>query len=154
MQTTTHKEDALAFLKFHTLGALATLSPEGEPHVRLAYYAGDETFATYFMSLANTRKVADIHANPKAAFVVSSEDKAHTLQIEGVFEEITDTATFGPILAELTKHLYPNEEPSAPITHMDASHPVLYKLTPTWIRWGDFTHGTHTNEVMFEIDLK
>lgn len=152
MENTKHREDALTFLKSHSVAALATLSAEGQPRVRLVYYTGDDSFTTYVMTLSNTRKVADIHANRRAAIVISSEDKTHTLQIEGMFEEMTDTETFGPVVTELTKHLYPEGEPSAPIAHMDTAHPVLFKLVPTWIRWGDFTHGTHTNEVLFEID--
>jgi general stress protein 26 len=149
---TTPKDQILAFLESHELGALATTSPEGEAHVRLVYYANDPVGNLYFLSLANTRKVADIRANTKAAFVVVSDDKEHTLQIEGNFEEITDTATFGPIIVTLTRHLFPNGEPSAPVTHLDPSKPVCFKLTPSWIRWGDFTKGRGNENVFTEID--
>jgi hypothetical protein len=136
---TTPKDQILAFLESHELGALATTSPEGEAHVRLVYYANDPVGNLYFLSLANTRKVADIRANTKAAFVVVSDDKEHTLQIEGNFEEITDTATFGPIIV-------------TPVTHLDPSKPVCFKLTPSWIRWGDFTKGRGNENVFTEID--
>lgn len=149
--TDSTKQEALAFLKSHSLASLATVSPEGQPRARLLYYASDDAFNTYFLSLANTRKVADIRANPKAALVVASDDKEHTLQIEGVFEEMTDTATFGPMITELSKNLYPETGPSAPITHMDKAHPVFFKLTPTWIRWNNFTLGDGNSQVFAEI---
>jgi general stress protein 26 len=151
MTDSTKKEAALAFLKSHDLAMLATVSAEGQPRARLVYYASDEAFNIYFLSLANTRKVADIRANPKAAMVISSDDKQHTLQLEGTFEEMTDTATFGPIITELSRHLFPEAEPAAPITHLDKDKPVFYKLAPTWIRWGDFTLGDGTAEVFAEI---
>jgi general stress protein 26 len=151
-ETTNEKrKEALAFLKAHTIAAIATKSAEGNPHVRMVYYACDDAFAIYFLSLANTRKAADIKANKEAAFVVSSPDTHHTLQIEGVFEEMTDTGTFGPTIVSLTQHLFPKGEEAAPITHLDASHPVFFKLSPTWIRWGDFTRGGGNKEVFFEV---
>lgn len=145
------KQEALAFLKSHSLATLATVSPEGQPRARLVYYASDDAFNVYFLSLANTRKVTDIRTNPKAALVVASGDKEHTLQIEGEFVEMTDTATFGPMITELSRNLYPEAGPSAPITHMDKARPVFFKLAPTWIRWNDFTLGDGNSRIFTEI---
>jgi general stress protein 26 len=143
---------ALAFLTENDLAALSTVSSEGGPRSRLVYYAADDAFSVYFLSLANTRKVADIRANPKAAFVVMSDDKHRTLQIEGSFEEITDTATFGPILSELTKHLFPKGEESAPVAHLDEARPVFFKLVPSWVRFGDFTLAKGSSDAFAEIN--
>ena len=143
MNDSTKRHEALTFLKSNSLASLATVSANGQPRVRLIYYACDDSFTMYFLSLANTRKVADIHANPKAAVVVAGEDKQHTLQIEGVFQEMTDTATFGPVITKLSRNLFPDDGPEAPLTHMDKGKPVFFKFVPTWIRWGNFTieHG-------------
>lgn len=149
--STDTKEEALAFLKAHSLATLATVSPDGHPRARLIYYVCDDSLNLYFLSLGNTRKVSDIRANPKAAIVVSGDDKTHTLQIEGVFEEMTDTATFGPVITELSRNLFPENAPEAPITHMDKGKPVFFKFVPTWIRWGNFTLGNSNAEVFVEI---
>ncbi|HEY4488965.1 MAG TPA: pyridoxamine 5'-phosphate oxidase family protein [Candidatus Paceibacterota bacterium] len=147
------KEIALNYLKTNELGALATKSPEGKPRVRQVYYACTDDFSVYFLSLANTRKVSDIRANEEAAFVVTGSDKRHALQIEGVFEEITDTATFGPIITSLTSHLYPEGEPTAPVAHLDNAKPVCFKLKPTWVRYADFDAGLGSTSVFTEISL-
>lgn len=136
------RSDALAFLRSHSLGSLATISPEGMPRVRAVYYACDESLSVYFLTLENTRKVADIHADPHAAFTVTDASANQTIQIEGVFEEITDTATFGPILSELTARLFPEGQPAAPITHMDKAKPVFFKLVSSWVRFGDFSESS------------
>lgn len=151
MTDTTKKDEVLAFLKAHSLATLATISAEGYARARLIYYASDDAFNVYFLSLANTRKVSDIRANPKAAMVISDSDKQHTLEIEGVFEEMTDTATFGPIITQLSKNLFPDDGPEAPLTHMDKSVPVFFKLIPSWIRWSNFTQGRGNAEVFTEI---
>lgn len=145
------REEALAFLKGHSLATLATVSADSHPRARLVYYVSDDSFTIYFLSLANTRKVADIHANPRAAIVITDDDKQRTLQIEGVFEEMTDTATFGPMITELSRHLFPENAPEAPLTRMDHGKPVFFKLVPTWIRWGNFTIGQGNTEVFAEI---
>jgi hypothetical protein len=67
--------------------------------------------------------------------------------MEGAFEEMTDTATFGPMLSQLTTHLFPKGDISAPVTHLDTAHPVFFKFTPTWIRFADFTAGNGNKEV-------
>jgi len=151
MTNSTPKDEALTFLKAHSLATLATISPEGNPHARIVYYASDDAFNVYFLSLANTRKVADIRVNPKAAVVISDDDKQHMLQIEGVFEEMTDTATFGPIITKLSQNLFPEDGPEAPVTHMDKAKPVFFKLAPTWVRWSNFTLGRSSAEVFAEI---
>lgn len=91
--------------------------------------------------------------HPEAAFVVTGPDERHTLQIEGLFEEITDTATFGPIITSLASHLYPKGEPTAPIAHLDNAKPVCFKLKPTWIRYADFDNGLGSENVFAEIAL-
>lgn len=153
MEHTDETRAALEFLKSHSLGAIATTGLDGSPRVRVMYYACDDDFSIYIFSLRNTRKVEDIHENARAAFTVASDDTHHTLQIEGQFEGMTDTATFGPALATLTSHLFPADDISAPVTHLDLAKPVMFKLVPTWLRWGDFTKGSKTDDVFTEIKL-
>ena len=150
MDTDEKRSAALSFLKANTVGALATSAPENTPRVRLVHYASDG-FIFYFLTLENTRKSQDLRANAKAAFVVASNDTCHTLQIEGQAIEITDTATLSPELSALTKQLFPKDADAAPVTHLDPSKPVMFMLSPTWIRWGDFTNGDGNAETYFEI---
>jgi len=152
MKTSTmQKSDAVAFLKKNSYGNLATVSADGMPRVRTIYYACDDSLSVYFLTLANTRKVTDIHSNPHAAFVVTDAEKSQTLQIEGVFEEITDTATFGPILSDLTARLFPEGKESAPVAHMNPARPLFFRLVPTWVRFGDFTETKGSEEVFSNV---
>ena len=38
-----------------------------------------------------------------------------------------------------------------PLERFDPADVRYYKLTPEWIRFGDFTEGHHTDEVLKEI---
>lgn len=147
------REEALDFLKTNRTGVLATLSPAGDPHARLVYYAADDDFNIHFLTLASTRKAADLTARPVAAFTVASTDIPRTLQIEGTVEDVTETATIDPILARLTENLFSNAPFYAPLTHFDQAAMRMYRLRPTWIRWGDFTHGVGEAEIFTVIPL-
>ncbi len=146
------REEALGFLVNHDAGVLATISRSGEPHARLVYYTCDDSFTIYFMTLANTRKVSDIASNGKAAFVVSEQEIPRTIQIEGTVTDLSETATIDPLLADFVHRLMSHTQFGIPLAHFDTSELRFYKLTPSWVRWGDFTFGQGTDEVLTVID--
>lgn len=140
------KEAARSFIKAHTLGTLATVSETG-PHARTIYYATNDQFEIFFVTLAGTRKVVDINGDHRAAFVISDENAPQTLQMEGTLLELPDTTIADPMVKELLDTLMERGSHFAPVTHMDASSILFYKLTPTWMRWGDFTKADGSDEV-------
>lgn len=146
------RDEALSFLVNHDAGVLATVSRDGQPGARMVYYTADDSFNLYFMTLKNTRKVADLAANVRAAFVVSDMDTPQTIQIEGNVADLTDTATLDPLLSDFVKRLSSHQSYNIPLTHLDASEIRFYKFTPTWIRWGDFTFGQGTDTVLTKIE--
>ena len=141
---------ALAFLKSHRTGVLATLG-NGMPRARLVYYTGDDAFNVYFVTLANTRKAAELAANPHAAFVVAEESVPQTIQLEGTITDLTETATIDDTIATLVDTLMSNTAYNAPLTRFDPAVVRFYRLTPSWIRWGDFTSGYGSSAVFSEI---
>jgi general stress protein 26 len=145
------RPDAIEFLKTQKTGVLATLSPDGNPRARLVYYASDDAFAIYFITLANTRKAEDITKHSAAAFVVANENVPQTVQIEGKITDVTESAIVDPILVHLFENLKSNSVYFAPLTRFDPGDLRFFKLTPTWIRWGDFTSGIGTDELFSEI---
>ncbi|HWH16367.1 MAG TPA: pyridoxamine 5'-phosphate oxidase family protein [Candidatus Paceibacterota bacterium] len=147
------KNEALSFLANHEAGVLATLSTQQEVRARLVYYAADDAFNIYFLTLNDTRKVADLRTHSRAAFVVSSTEPPRTLQIEGEVADLTDSATLDPFLSEFVHKLMAHEKYGIPLSHLDASTIRFYRLTPTWVRWGDFTEGPGSDKVFAEISL-
>lgn len=147
------RAQALAFLKSHHAGSLATLSPDATtPRVRLVYYAADDAFNIYFLTLVTTRKAWDLKEHGRVAFAISREDVPQTLQIEGAVVDITEEATADDeSVKQLFGNLASNSRYYAPIARMDQADVRYYRLTPSWIRFGDFTSGTHTDAVMHDI---
>jgi general stress protein 26 len=145
--------DARSFLEAHSLGVIATLSPEGTPRARTVYYVSDDSLAVYFLTLTGTRKVEDIAHDTHAAFVVSAEQGPQTIQLEGTVVNLTDTATVDAIVKKLSQKIEERGSHFAPLTHLDTGKIMLYKLAPSWVRWGDFTHGEGTDTVLTELPV-
>jgi general stress protein 26 len=141
------RKAALDFLKANKSGVLATLSPEGDPRARFIYYASDNAFNVYFLTMQETRKVEDLKVNQHAAFTVATEQTPQTLQIEGVIENTTESAIIDFPLIKLTENWLSNIVHGAPLTHIELGKLSYFKLKPTWIRWGDFT--AHDNKDVF-----
>jgi pyridoxamine 5'-phosphate oxidase family protein len=57
------------FLKEHSLGRLATISPDGLPHLVPVGYAFDDQLF-YASTKPGTKKIRNLRANPHAAFLV------------------------------------------------------------------------------------
>lgn len=131
----------------HATGVLATAAPDGGVRARTIHYAANDAFEVFFVTLAGTRKVEDINANHRAAFVVSDPEIPSTLQIEGVLSEQPDTAIIDPMVHKLMDTLTEKGDMFAPLTHLDANNILFYKLTPTWIRLGDFTKSGGSDSV-------
>ncbi len=146
------RDEALSFLVAHTTGTLATISSEGSPRARLVYYTCDDAFQVYFVTLANTRKVSDLTANPRAAFVVSEPEIPRTIQMEGTVTDLTDSATNDPLLSDLVHTLMSNKQYGPPLARFDTSTLKFYRITPTWVRYGDFTFGQGSDAVLTEVD--
>jgi uncharacterized pyridoxamine 5'-phosphate oxidase family protein len=147
------KQAALEFLTKHSLGALSTVSPDGKPRSRTVYFVSDDSFSVYFLTLSGTRKVEDLEHNAHAAFVVSSEDAPKTLQIEGTIENITETEVISPLTSALIAKTQERGPFFAPLVHLDSGKALLYRLTPTWVRFGDFTDGMGSEASFTEIPL-
>lgn len=151
MNTTDTRAAALAFLKAQEVGVLATSTQEEGPSARTLYFVCDDSFAIYFLTLRNTRKVMDIAKDARAAFTVSDISIPATLQIQGTVEDCTDSAVIDETVSTLIEKITAKGDHFAPVAHMDASVVRFYKLTPSWIRYGDFTEGTDSHEVFTAI---
>lgn len=151
MDTNAKKQDALAFLTSHRIGTLATLAPGGTPRARPVYYVCDDAFRIYFLTLSNTRKVADLAHDAHAAFTVFTEDVPQMIQIEGTAEDLTNDAVIDPVVRALLDALMSNATYHAPLTRFDPGKVTFYGITPSAVHWGDFTHGHGTTDVLADL---
>jgi pyridoxamine 5'-phosphate oxidase family protein len=80
--------DELEYLQSQTLGRLATVGPDGRPHiVPLTYHLNleEDTIDLGGIDFANTKKWRDVQQNSKVVFLVddASPNGAHAVEVRG-----------------------------------------------------------------------
>ncbi len=151
MTHSAQKTEARAFLASHKTGVLSTISKDQRPRGRLVYFASDDEFTIYFMTLATTRKMEDLTSYPLAAFTVSDESTFQTLQMEGTVVDITNSPTDDTIIESLFHRLQVEAGHYPPLAHLDRGDVKFFRIDPEWIRWGDFEGGFKSKDVLFEL---
>ncbi len=119
------------------VGVLCTLGDYGQPQAASMYFVFDTTLNIYFITREASRKFKNIKKNPRAAFVVSTEQPLQTVQMEGFVEEVTDphelSEHFSKLVAAASeKTIVP------PVSQLDEGRMVFMKLSPDWVRSGNF----------------
>lgn len=144
------RADALAFLKRHTTGVLATAGHDNLPHASVVHYVCDDDFNIYFLTLSNSRKFAALSAHPQVAFAVGTEEVPQTLQIEGMAKDISLDTEAAHKKAELFRVLNANDFFYAPISKLDPAPSVVVWIRPTWIRWADYAFAKENSGHVFK----
>jgi general stress protein 26 len=125
----THAE-LLTFLRRHRLAVQASVSPDARPQAAVVGIAITDGLELFFDTLADTRKMANLHQNPHVAFVIGW-DEEQTVQYEGVVDL--------PSGAELDalKAIYFTVFPDGP--ERQSWPGITYvRVRPRWIRYSDF----------------
>lgn len=151
-ELTMARADALAFLKRHKVGVVATFAGEYQPHASMVYYTADDDFNIYFLTLMSTRKYKALQAHPQVAFTVSTPDVPQTLQIEGMATDISLDKEAEKKKEELFAVLNSNPWFYPPASKLDPAESVVVWIRPTWIRWADFAFA-ETGHVFKEIPV-
>jgi len=118
-----NRDEAIAYIKDAEFGYLATTGADGAPRVRpvgMDTVYGD---AIYFFTFRNTRKVAEITANPQVEVVWSKPGTMSQVRVRGAMVEETDPEVQGHFKADnpMVAKLLP---PGAEMLFL------LYKLVP------------------------
>ncbi len=132
------RKDALAFLKRHKVGVIATSAHEYQVHASTVYYISDDDFNIYFFTLVTSRKYEALQGHPQVAFTISAEDIPQTLQIEGIAMDILLEEEVFKKKDELFEVLNSNQWFAGPVTKLDPALSAIIWIRPTWIRWADY----------------
>ena len=126
--------DGLAsFLRAHKWAVQSSVSAKGTPQSALVGIAVNEKLELIFDTLATTRKVANLRANPAISFVIGGWDDGdeRSLQYEGVADFPT-----GDELEQL-KEFYFSAFPDGRTRRTWAG--ITYvRVRPTWVRLSNY----------------
>jgi len=137
-QPITNHTRILSFLKTHPLATISTIAKGSiQPESALIAFTQTEDLEIIFESFVGTRKWRNLKTNSRVAFVVGWDTKEHiTLQYEGVAMPILSSEREQYIQLFLAKDTPCTEK------FLRDSRVCLYKVSPTWIRYSDYTHDT------------
>ncbi|OGI85714.1 hypothetical protein A3A05_03110 [Candidatus Nomurabacteria bacterium RIFCSPLOWO2_01_FULL_41_12] len=147
-------EEIIFFLKGdkQKLCTVSTVTEDRKPESAFVYYTFDENLNIYFITRAGSRKYKNGMKNPNISFVVFTENPPKTLQLEGTLSIVTDPKAQTWLFPELVT-LATERNLVPPISQMDTSEVMFMKITPNWVRFGNFELGR--NDGMFqEIKIK
>lgn len=145
------KNKVIAFLGLQTsrLGVISTVNGDSKPESALVYYTFDENLNIYIATKDSSRKYKNILMNPNVAFVIATENPPQTLQLEGIASVHSDSEEQKHLFQELVG-LASNKHFSAPIAQQSYGGLQFVKISPTWMRFGNFEarkHGDAFQEV-------
>ncbi|MCE9549119.1 pyridoxamine 5'-phosphate oxidase family protein [Candidatus Nomurabacteria bacterium] len=144
-------KDLVAFLGLQKsrLGVVSTISKENTPESAFVYFAFDENINIYFATKDTSRKFKNITHNKNVSFAVATENPPQTLQLEGIATVHNDIENQKDLFQDLVA-LASSKHFSPPISQQTEGGLEFIKISPTWIRFGNFEvrkHGDTFKEV-------
>ncbi len=143
----TSRAKVLEFIRTHSLGVQASVSPLTRPQAAVVGFVVTDDFELFFDTTESTRKAINLRGNAQVAFVIGGlGDGERTVQYEGITDE-----PVGIELAELQARYF-SRFPDGP---QRAAWPgiVYFRVRPSWLRFSDY--GTNPPEVTeFAFDLR
>ncbi len=127
------------FLNQHRKAIFAINDVHGFPTTSLMLYAIDDDLAVYFGTRRAFGKYADLQNNPMVSLSVVEEalDPLKVVDIRGKAIQIADEE------CEKVHAFFKSKNPSKYYVE-DAEDFVMFKITPSFIRWADATSGSLT----------
>ena len=135
------RDDLLQFMRSEKYAVQTSVSAAGSPQAAVVGIAVTDAFEIVFDTVASSRKVPNLRANPSIAFVIGGtrDGDERTVQYEGIADE--------PGGADLDRLLavYYARFPDGP--ERRAWPALIYvRVKPTWIRYSNF--GANPPEIV------
>ncbi|MEO8202144.1 MAG: pyridoxamine 5'-phosphate oxidase family protein [Gemmatimonadota bacterium] len=133
MSEAVNRDAVLAFIRQHSLAALASVNPLGGPQAAVVGFVITDDFEIIFDTLASTRKARNLADNPSIAFVIGGTQPGNERTVQ--FEGITDIPGREERRALVDRYLttFPDgvERQSWPGL-------IYLRARPRWIRYSDY----------------
>ncbi len=135
-------------IKENSVGVVST-SGRGGVASAAVYYVTDAEGAIYFHSKRESEKMQNIATNPQVSFVIFQHEPDVTLQVKGHAEVVPSLSHIQDVYMELIKRSF-RDGVMPPIMRIGEGHVELVKITPTWMRLGNFDGGADMFDVIVE----
>ena len=132
--TRADRDKLLTFMRQELYAVQASVSVLGAPQAAIVGIVVSDTFEVFFDTLVSSRKTINLRQNSAAALVIgpAASGSEHTVQLEGTADE--------PMGAELDRllELYFARFPDGR-DRQKWPGIAYWRVTPTWLRYSDFS---------------
>lgn len=145
---TKSKSEVYSIIKSLAIAVLSTVSSEGKPHAAVIYFVADEDLSFYFLTKSDTKKSQNLEAKNNAALTIIFPESPKTIQASGNVSEIEEAKMYTQIMNKISEENAKgnNFYWPPPLSKLDSSGDlILYKFTPEWLRFADFTESNKEN---------
>ena len=140
----TMKQEALDFLKNHVVAVIASTDKDNRPNAATILYHIDDDMNFFFMTRRQTRKYANIMANPRVAIVVGIGDGPGTVQAEGEAHVIKDGLE--KFFKEIGDNKMLKEMYYGPFLMLPGTDLEVVRVRIDWMRYLHLNADTQTEE--------
>ena len=122
------------FLKDHHVGVLSSVTPDGNPHGTVIYYAIDNDFNIHVLTKIGTRKYDNLVHNEHVMVTVYESSTQTTVQFSGFAVERAGSNNINETANAIFAHLATDNEGLPPIMKLQAGAFTTFQLEPVQIR--------------------
>lgn len=139
---TSARETALSFLENHPLCTLSTHAADGSIDTATVYFSCDSTFTLYFVTKEDTRKAHNLAANQQITATIADETVLLLAEIKGTATPLQDYDEVASAVTAIQKIVIDRKADYwvPPIAQLEDGPYIVYKITPTQVRFLQFDH--------------
>ncbi len=136
---------AKKFLRAHELGVLSTVDRDSNVSGSAIYYVIDaKTDLLYILTKSGTTKAHNITENHHIALTVYDESKLETVQLQGTAEREPNQEVKNAVFTAINRmRQYADAKHHAPVSKLVEGSFVVYKITPTSVKFLNFTPSNY-----------
>ncbi|EKD65345.1 MAG: hypothetical protein ACD_50C00115G0003 [uncultured bacterium] len=145
------RKDIHSYLTDLSLAVLATVGSDNTPYTATVFFTTDEDLNFYLMTKSSTQKFLNLEHNKNVALATIDAHTIKTVQVKGTVEKITDTDITTRIVEALAEKsvvggisYWP-----PPLSKIQKGEIVVLKITPTWLRYADYSNPSEKEEEVF-----
>lgn len=145
------RKDICHYLCKLSIAVLSTVDSDNKPHSAAMFFTVDEDLNFFLMTKSTTKKYLNCEKNKNVALTVIDPHVIKTVQVHGAIERVTDTEVTTKVIVAL-------EEKNAvggisywppPLSKIQEGEIVILKVTPTWLRYADYSNPAAKEQDVF-----
>ncbi len=145
------KEDFYNLLSSHNVAVISIISPENTPYGACLYYIIDHNLNFFFLTKFNTKKAEYLHKNNNIAVTIVDPIAHITFQALGAAVTVDDPEMHVYVMKRISELVSKDKGPAqTPSSKLPTDGAFVFKVIPTWLRYGDFTK-TDPEEIFTQV---